>query len=285
MMTQTAGIHKNFTYYLNRIMSYGVFLVFTISTTFPLIWLAYSSFKTDAEFIRNPLALPQGLHWLNYIEAWIFGKLGLYAVNSVLYTLVGVSLVLIFAMMAAYAFSKMNFPKATALLTAVFGMGILISTHSILIPLYMLLRSMGILGSRGGMILVYIAVNLPLAIFIGTEFMKALPDSLIESAYIDGASNMRMFTSIILPMTKPVMITAGILTTLAIWNEFLLGFVFTAPSSRTLPVGIYSFSSVTNTEYGKQFAALMLGTAPIVLVYSLFNKRITKGVVAGAVKG
>lgn len=281
---QVAGT-KGPGFYFSKVVSYAVFILFTILTVYPLVWLTYSSFKTDAEFVRNALALPQGLAIENYAEAWEFGKLGLYAINSLIYTTVSVTLVLLFAMMTSYAFSKMRYRKVSALLKGFFGLGILISTHSILIPLFMLMRNLGLIDTRFGITLVYLAVNLPLAIFIGSEYMKGLPDSLVESAFMDGASNTRMFISIILPMCTPVMITAGILTTLAVWNEFLLGFIYTGPSTRTLPVGIYSFSNAMNTEYGLQFAALMIGTIPILVVYSLFNTRITKGVVAGAIKG
>ncbi|GAG64670.1 unnamed protein product, partial [marine sediment metagenome] len=141
--------------------------------------------------------------------------------------------------------------------------------------------------TRLGIIMIYVAINLPLAIFLGTEYVKAIPDSLIESAQIDGASYFRIFFNIILPMCKPVMVTILIFTALACWNEFMLALVFTSSdSSRSLPVGIYSFSGPLATEYGMQFAALVIGMTPMIILYALFHRQITREFTAGgAIKG
>ncbi|MBM3701473.1 MAG: carbohydrate ABC transporter permease [Actinobacteria bacterium] len=270
----------------NKLLIYILFIIFAILTLYPLIWLFYSSFKPILEIIRNALALPRDWIFSNYIQAIKIGKLNIYAVNSIIYTFVSTGLVIIFSMMASFAFAKIK-NRATPFLYNSFLIGLLITIQAILIPLFISMTRIGLRDTRLGIIMIYVAINLPLAIFLGTEYVKAIPDSLIESAQIDGASYFRIFFSIIMPMCKPVMVTILIFTALACWNEFMLALVFTSSdSSRSLPVGIYSFSGPLATEYGMQFAALVIGMAPMIILYALFHRQITRGFAAGgAIKG
>jgi raffinose/stachyose/melibiose transport system permease protein len=270
----------------NRLLIYIVFIIFAILTLYPLIWLFYSSFKPQLEIIRDSFALPQDPTFSNYTQAIIKGKLNIYAINSIIYTFVSTGLVIIFSMMASFAFAKIK-NRATPFLYNSFLIGLLITIQAILIPLFISMTRIGLRDTRIGIILIYVAINLPLAVYLGTEFVKAIPDSLIESAQIDGASYFRIFFKIILPMCKPVMVTILIFTALACWNEFMLALVFTSSDSvRSLPVGIFSFSGPLATEYGMQFAALVIGMTPMILLYTIFHKQITRGFVAGgAIKG
>ena len=270
----------------NRLLIYIIFIIFAILTLFPLIWLFYSSFKPQLEIIRNSFALPRDWIFGNYIQAIIKGKLNIYAINSIIYTFVSTGLVIIFSMMASFAFAKIK-NRATPFLYNSFLIGLLITIQAILIPLFISMTRIGLRDTRLGIILIYVAINLPLAVYLGTEYVKAIPDSLIESAQIDGASYFTIFIKIIMPMCKPVMVTILIFTALACWNEFMLALVFTSSdSSRSLPVGIYSFSGPLATEYGMQFAALVIGMTPMIILYALFHKQITRGFAAGgAIKG
>ena len=270
----------------NRLLIYTIFIIFAIFTLYPLIWLFYSSFKPQLEIIRDSFALPQVPTISNYTQAIIKGKLNIYTVNSIIYTFVSTGLVIIFSMMASFAFAKIK-NRATPFLYNSFLIGLLITMQAILIPLFIVMTRIGLRDTRFGIIIIYVAINLPLAVFLGTEFVKAIPDSIIESAQIDGASYFRIFFKIILPMCKPVMVTILIFTALACWNEFMLALVFTSSDSvRSLPVGIYSFSGPFATEYGMQFAALVIGMTPMILLYAIFHKQITRGFAAGgAIKG
>jgi raffinose/stachyose/melibiose transport system permease protein len=271
---------------LSSVLAYTVFILFAIITIFPLIWVFYSSFKPQLEIIRDAFALPKNPTVNNYIQAVIKGKLDKYAINSIIYTFVSSGLVIFFSMMASFAFAKIK-NKATPILYNSFLMGLLITIQAILVPLFIYMTRLGLRDTRIGIILIYTAINMPLAIYLGTEYIKAIPDSLIESAQIDGASYFTIFIRIILPMCNPVIITILIFTALACWNEFMLALVFTSSdASRSLPVGIYSFSGPLATEYGMQFAALVIGMAPMILLYVVFHKQITRGFAAqGAIKG
>jgi len=270
----------------NRLLIYTVFIIFTILTLYPLIWLFYSSFKPQLEIIRDSFALPQVPTISNYTQAIIKGKLNIYMVNSIIYTFVSTGLVIIFSMMASFAFAKIK-NRATPFLYNSFLIGLLITIQAILIPLFIVMTRIGLRDTRFGIIIIYVAINLPLAVFLGTEFIKAIPDSIIESAQIDGASYFRIFFKIILPMCKPVMVIVLIFTAVACWNEFMLALVFTSSDSvRSLPVGIFSFSGPFVTEYGMQFAALVIGMTPSIILYAIFHRQITRGfAAAGAIKG
>ncbi|MBN1411237.1 MAG: carbohydrate ABC transporter permease [Spirochaetales bacterium] len=273
---------------LSKIFSYTVFLLFTVFTIFPLVWLFYSSLKPKAEYLMDQLALPKAWTITNFVDALSVEKtnLVLFMGNSVIYTFSSTLLVILFAMMASFAFSKLPFKKTSAVFYSLFGLGLLITVQALLIPLFLFLRTVGLYDTHAGIILPYVAINLPLAVFLGTTYMRELPDSMIEAAEMDGAGKWLVFLRIIFPMCEPVIVTMGIMTVLACWNEFLFVFIFTASdATRSLPVGIYSFSGETATEYGVQFAALVIGIVPMIITYALFHKRITYGMVAGAIKG
>lgn len=224
--------------------------------------------------------------WFNYTSAFVRGNLSGKFGNSILYAGVSTFLMVFFSLMIGFAVSKIGFPKISAVVLGLIGLGYLISTNSVIIPLFLMLTKIGLTDTRIGMILVYTAFGIPMSVLLSSQFIKGLPDSLVESAEIDGASPFQSFVKIIVPMTVPVIITISIINALGIWNEFLLVLVLaSSEATKSLPVGVYSFSSLTSTQLGWQLAALVIATLPTMIVYFAFNKRITQGVVAGAVKG
>lgn len=353
-----------------KIVSYSVFILWTMVTILPLVWMLYSSFKSNEELTRNIYALPHDLlfnyndkyvvikpelnlsypydpaidkrprliiesttiaptrglmvHfllknklpkaiaalkpgdtlllsqlpasirrsiswqtvWFNYTSSFIRGGLGWKFINSLLYASISTFFIVLFGTMIGFALSKMPFKRISAVVMGLIGLGYLISTNSVIIPLFLMLSTVHLTDTHTGIILVYVAFGLPLSVLLSTQFIRGLPNSLIESAYMDGASTFRAFRSIILPMTVPVIVTIGIISALGIWNEFLLVLVLASSEfTKSLPVGVYSFSSLTSTQRGWQLAALVIATAPAMLVYFSFQKRLTRGVVGGAIKG
>lgn len=233
--------------------------------------------------LRQSISL-QTMVW-NFSSALLRGGLLQKFTNSLVYTCVSTFFVVLFGLMIGFALSKMQFKKISAVIMGIVGLGYLIGIHSVIIPLFLMLSSVGLTDSHFGIILVYVANGMPIAVLLSTQFMKGLPDSLIESAYIDGASVFRTFLSIIVPMTVPVIITIGIMCGLGIWNEFLLVLVLSSSdATKSLPVGVYSFSSLTGTQLGWQLAALVIATAPVMAVYFTFQKKLAEGVAGGALK-
>lgn len=224
--------------------------------------------------------------FFNYISAFQRGGLVGKFINSVIYAGVSTFLINLFGLMMAYALSKMVFKKLSYVIMGTVGLGYLISPHSVIIPLFLMLTSVNLTDSHFGIIMVYTAFGLPLAVLLEAQFMRGLPNSLIESAFMDGAGTFRMFRSVIVPMCAPVIVTVSIISALGIWNEFLLVLVLASSEfTKSLPVGVYSFSSLTSTQLGWQLAALVIATAPAMIVYFIFQNRLAQGVVGGAVKG
>lgn len=224
--------------------------------------------------------------WFNYDAAISRGNLGAKFLNSILYSVVSTTLIVILGLMMGFALAKMGFARVSLILGGLIGFGYLISNNSVIIPLFLMLSKLGLTDTHAGMILVYTAFGLPLSVMLSSQFIRGLPGGLIESAFIDGAGWFRTFFAIVLPMSAPVVTTIAIISALGIWNEFLLVLVIaSSEATKSLPVGVFSFSSLQSTQLGWQLAALVIAVLPVMVVYLIFNKRLTQGVVAGAVKG
>jgi raffinose/stachyose/melibiose transport system permease protein len=271
-----------------KIVAYFVMVVFGIMTVYPIFWLVLNSFKTKQEYEFNRLGLPQIPTLSNYIGkygAWNLGDFDKLIPNSLIYTLGATLGIVFFSVLAGFAFAKIP-RRATALIYASFVVGLLLSVQSLLIPLFLEVNLLGLYNTRWAVLLVYVGAGLPLGIYLATEFIKGIPTSLVESARIDGAKYFKIFRSIILPMTIPVATTLAILNITGIWNEFaLINILVSKTELKSLPLGMYRFSGSLASDWGKQFAALTIGTAPMLIFYFIFRRQITQGVTAGAVKG
>ena len=271
------------------IFSYAVYAVmffFTFMAIYPLLWLAMSSFKTTQEFqLTSELALPEIWWWKNYPDAWIRGNFASLFGNSIFYTGLTTIAIVIFSFMAGFAFAKIP-SKATKILHKSFIIGILLTLQSIMVPLFLIVNAVGLYDTRISILICYIGIGMPMGIYLATDYIKSIPDSLVESARIDGAPYLVIFGRIIFPMAMPVGITLAILTVSGTWNEFMLiNMLASSESIKSLPVGIQRFSGALASDYGKQFAALVIGLVPMLIFYLIFRKQITRGVAAGAVKG
>ena len=290
---------------VGKTLSYLVMSIFAAMTVYPIIWLLYSSFKSTTAYRLDKIGFPEKWITVNYPGAWKVGEFGTYLPNSILYTVCTTLGVLFFAIICGFAFAKIR-NRATPLLYGSFVMGILLSIQSVMVPLFIevsqldnllgrLFEALGLIkasnfhlfyNTRLGMILIYIGSGLPLAIYLATEYIKGIPNALVEAARIDGASYFRIFRSVILPMAVPIATTIAILTMPGIWNEFaLINIIMSKNDLKSLPLGIMRFDGTRATDYGKIFAALVVGMAPMLVFYIIFRKQITKGVTGGAVKG
>ncbi len=268
-----------------KVFVYLMVAIFTMLTLYPLFWLFISSLKTNTEFQLNLLGLPRNPTFSNYPTAWRLAQFGTLFVNSIFFTTVSTLLVIAFSLMAGFAFAKIR-SKATTFLHGSFIIGILLTLQSIMVPLFLMAIFVGLYDTRLGVLVPYVGMGLPIGIYLCTEFIKSIPDSVVESARIDGASYFRIFASIVSPMAKPVAVTLAILNVSGVWNEFMLiNILVSRDALRTLPVGILKFSGALASDHGRQFAALTIGLVPMVIFYLIFRKQITQGVSAGAVKG
>ncbi|MBO4508665.1 MAG: carbohydrate ABC transporter permease [Spirochaetaceae bacterium] len=223
--------------------------------------------------------------WWNFRSAWVRGELGKGFINSIIYTVASTFLVVLLGLMLGYGTTKFKFKKIAAIVSAAIALGYLLDINQLIVPLFLMLTKLGLTDTHIGIIMVYTAFGLPMAVMLSSTYIKGLPDSLVESAYIDGATPFRTFMSIIVPMTVPVIVTISIMTALGIWNEFLLVLVMASKeSTKSLPVGVFSFSSRTGIQLGWQIAALVIATIPVLVVYFIFQKKLAEGVAGGAIK-
>jgi raffinose/stachyose/melibiose transport system permease protein len=265
---------------------YLLIAVLCVTQLYPLLWLALYSVKTNEEILGGSFfALPHGLRWENYKEAFHSGHYLQYLTNSVVVTISTMVCVIIFSAMVAFAITRFRF-KYGNLVMLVFLLGMMIPMQATLLPLIVIFKNIHILNTRWSLILPYIAFSSPIAVFILSGFMRGLPNEIEESAVIDGASVYRIFRSIIIPISIPPVMTVCILTFITIWNEYILAATFISKESlKTLPFGVYSFVSQYSTNYADIGAFLIMGAAPVILLYFILSDKITKGMVAGAVKG
>ena len=264
-------------------LMYFVVVIFAVLAIYPIFWLIIQSFKTTQEYmVVSKLAFPKRWFYKNYPIAWETGKFGILMLNSIFYTSITVVSILILSFMAAFAFAKLP-SKATPIIHGSFIIGILLTLQSILVPLFLMINAVGLYNTRLGVLIPYIGIGLPMAVYLGTEYIKGIPDSIIESARIDGAKYLRIFWSIIMPIAAPVAATVVILGITGTWNEFIIINILVSQTElKSLPVGVNQFSGALASDFGKQFSALVIGMTPMVIFYLVFRKQITRGV---SVKG
>ncbi|MDR2746116.1 MAG: carbohydrate ABC transporter permease [Treponema sp.] len=259
-------------------------LVFAVLTIFPLVWLGYSSLKPNMEIMQHPLALPRAPTLYNYITAWEMAGLGQALFNSAIYSVMSTVLGIFIALAAAYGLSKFPFKSRNFFISA-FALGLMLTVHAVIIPLFLVEVKLGIVNTRLGIILPYVAFSLPMSIMIALSYVRGIPDALLESAEIDGAKYRYIFWRMIVPLSTPVIATMGILSFLGHWNEFLFVFVFTSSQAlKSLPPAITIFAGIRTTEYGLQYAALVIGFLPMLIFYMVFHSQLIKGFGEGALK-
>jgi ABC-type glycerol-3-phosphate transport system permease component len=268
------------------LLSYAAWVVL------PMIWVAWSSLKTDESIFRDAFALPVAgnLRFDNYSRAWRVARLGDYFFNSVLVTTVSVALIVSLGAMAAYALARYRHPLGRAAY-GLFIAGLMIPAQLAIVPLFFEMRTLGLLNTRLGLILVYTANGLPFAIFILVGFFRSLPRALYEAAVIDGCGEFTAFRRVLLPLAKPGLITVAIFQFIGVWKEYFYAFMLAsgdpAGQARTLPLGLANLSITAQyrSDYGTLFAGLVIVTVPILIVYVALQRRIVQGVAAGALKG
>ena len=265
-------------------LSGAAMVVLALAFFFPLVWMVLSSFKTNGAIFQSPFALPESIDLSKWVEAWEVGNLGKYALNSAIVTGASVFLILLIASLSAFAFSRYRF-RGRGLAMGLFALGLLLPLQSYFIAQSNLFTQLQITDTRWALIIPYTAMGLPLATFLLKVFMDGLPDELFDAARIDGASDLRTYSRVALPLLRPGLATVAIFSALAAWNEFLLALLYIQDDDlKTIPTGLLAFSSRYQTDYSMLFSALAIVTIPMVVIYIVFNRHIVDGITAGSVK-
>ena len=263
----------------------GVIWLFSLSCVFPVFWLLYSSFKTEAEFNRNIITLPAVPQFVNYIDAYRSAHLGRLVLNSAFNAILSMVLVILLSFTIAYLLARYNF-RGNRVIYYLFLFGMLIPIHALLVPVFVQFKAMGLFDKRITLLFPYVAFNLPLSLFLMEGYIKGIPNELDEAAFIEGSGIVRTMYSIIFPVVKPVVVAVGLLTFIFTWNEYPFALVLiNSGKLRTISLGLVSFKGEYSTNYPLQMAGIVIATAPIILLYLLFNRQIIEGMTEGSVKG
>ncbi len=265
-----------------KIFIYTVALIMVVLMAYPLIWMIYSSFKTNREIFLFPFSLPNKMRLDNWMQAWRMGNLGRYFINSIFVTSISVLLIAFLSSMAGYAFARLRF-KGREFLFYTFLLGLILPVQIVVIPLFAFLNKVRLLNTYFALILPYITWGLPLSIYIFRSFFLTLPGDIADAAKIDGCSLFGLYWKIMLPLIRPALVTIAILQSINVWNEFLLALLFIYEDElKTLPVGLLAFYGYHNINYKLIFSALSITTIPVLIVYFIFQKQIVSGLTTGA---
>ena len=269
-----------------RILALVVMIVSTVVVAYPVVFMVLTSLKSNKEFFVNLFGFPREIVWSNYSNAWSIGHLGQYFGNSLLVTIVSVAATSLIAMLGGYALAKMHIPKSDLVMT-IFMTFTFIPGIAIYISLYMMMNKMHLTGNYLTLILPYIAWQIPFNMYIFKQFFATIPNELIESARIDGCTEIKTFFNVVLPLVTPAIATVVVFTFINNWGELMWANIVTASSMKikTLPVGLLNFKTEMGVEWGQYSAGICLITIPLMAVFAYFQKYFIAGLTNGAVKG
>jgi raffinose/stachyose/melibiose transport system permease protein len=266
-------------------------LVLLIAAIFcvPLYIVIVLSLKSNSDIFAHPLSLPTHPQTSNFSTAWSQTNGGVTIshamVNNVIITVGTVLLTIVVSGLCAYTLARRHSKLSTGLYM-LFVLGLIVPYQLGVVPLYVLLRHLHLIGTYLGIILLQTGLYTPLAVFLYTGFIRALPKEYEEAAEVDGASFLRTLFRVILPMLWPVTGTIAILVAVFTWNEFFLSIIFLGGTSKEpLSVAIYSFVGGFSAQWNDIFAAVLISIAPILVFYIFAQKQLVKGIAGGGVRG
>ena len=262
----------------------SLLVLYTFISIYLIGMTILNSFKTKSELINNTMGWPSSFTLDNFREVILEDHFLRNLLNSVILVTVSVLCLCIVASMLGYALAHYEF-KGKALLESYFLLGLMFPIQLGILPLFIMLTRMHLNNTLWGLVLIYTA-NLSFSTLLFTNFFKALPKSVMESARIDGARDFQVYLRIVLPISKPVISTVALISFVQIWNDFFMPLVFlTKTGVKTLTLGIYSYSANFLANWNKIFAAITIALIPIIIIYFLFSEQIVEGLTGGAVKG
>jgi len=263
--------------------SHVLLAVWSIVVIVPFLWVVLSSFKTTKEILASPFSLPAHWQFDNYAHAWTDAGIRQFFVNTVIVVSVALVLVMLLGAMCAYVLARFKFPGSRFIYYLMLA-GLTFPIFLAIVPLFFILKNLGLINTLPGLIMVYVAFALPFTVFFLYAFFRTLPDDVYEAALIDGAGEWRTFFRIMLPMARPGMAAVAIFNFLGLWNQFLLPVALNTDQSRyVLTQGMASFASQAGyaVDFGALFAAVVITVVPVLIVYVIFQRRLEGSVSRG----
>lgn len=251
---------------------------------FPLVLTVFTSLRTPVEVALNPLGLPVPATTENFVNAFKQMDYLVSVRNTVIIMVVSVFFVVAFGALAAYPLSRLT-RRWTAWVYRMFIAGMTLPVFVIIAPLYLLQRDLGLLNTWAGVILTYVGLNLPIAIFFYTSFLRQVPIELEEAAELDGAGTFRIFRVVVFPLLQPITATLMIFIALQIWNDLIIPLVFLRDAAkRTVMVNAYANIDPNAVDPTTLFPAALLGVLPLIVIFMFMQRRVIQGLTLGAGK-
>jgi len=267
------------------ITCYCVLIFVAIIILYPLLWLLFTAMKTQQELTFNTWGIPKEPDFSNFTEAWKRSNMGRYMINSIYVTALTIIFTIVSCVPLSFVLSRFQF-RFKQLLYFIIISGMMIPIHSAIIPLYILVRNVGMMNSLFFLALIYGAFRVPFSVFILEGFMSTIPKELEECAHIDGCSIFRIFWNIAVPLSRDAIATVSILAALASWNELMVAMLLLSrQATKTLSIGLMGFISEYGSHYTQLCAGILIAIVPNVIFYIFAQEQIQKGITAGAIKG
>lgn len=273
---------------LAHLPGYVIVILWTLFTFILIGWILLASFSTTRDiFSGNVLNFSGGFHVSNYIKAWTDQNVSTYFINSLIYTVISCTLLIVVAAPAAYVLSRFKF-RGSTLIQNLFATAMGIPLIMIIMPLFSLATALHVANTKGLLIFLYVCINIPFTAFFLNTFFHNLSTTFEEAAAIDGCSPTKTFWKIMLPLSQQGIITVSIFNFITIWNEYFISLIFAnSPSNRPVAVGLYAMvQSMRYTgDWGGMFAAVVIVFLPTFILYLFLSEKIIVGITGGAIKG
>jgi len=267
-----------------RLLLHTVLMVVVLGMLFPLIWMLVISFRSQTPNFNSFMELLSGpFTFGNYVDVLSAGPFGRYFLNSTIVSVVSMIGNVIFCTMTGYALARRRIPGKQFWLVSVVAV-LMIPPQVIMIPLYRMMVTFGWINTYWALIVPTLVT--PFGIFLMRQYIQGLPREVEQAARIDGAGDMKILFSIVMPLSKPMLVVLGVFQFLTVWNTFLYPFLFTnRESMRTLTVGLTFYLGNQSIDWGHLMASAGISAIPVILLFLLFQRQIIQGMTAGAVKG
>jgi len=269
-----------------RIAVHAALIFYTLIAIGPILLILVNAFKTRRAIFGDPVALPgpDTFSLVGFQSVLSKGDVGLWFLNSIAVTVASIALVVLFGAMAAWALSEYRFRFST-LVGLYMAIGIMVPIRLGSVSILRMMVELNLVNTLTALVLVYVAQGLPLAILILGEFIQQIPRELRDAARLDGASEYRIFWSIVLPLLGPAISTVAVFTMVPIWNDLWFPLILASGGGKqTITLGVQQFIGQYVTDWNAVLAALTLAVAPILVLYVLFSRALVRGLTAGAVK-
>ncbi|WP_407649440.1 carbohydrate ABC transporter permease [Brevibacillus composti] len=267
-----------------RSLQYLFAYLFVLVALYPIVLMIGSSFKSNVEIFTNPLSFPKSFQLDTYRKLWEAVPFADFLMNSIIVSVTSVLLIAVTSAMAAFYLARFSY-RWTGVLYFFFILGLMIPVKLGIVPLFLLMKKLGLLNSLWSLILIYTASGIPISVFILTGFFRTLPVELEEAARIDGCNHFQVFWKVLLPLIRPALGTVVIINFISAWNDFFFPLIFIQEEAlKTIPVGMMVLFGEYETDWSLLFAGLTLSALPMIAVFLLASRQFMEGLTAGAVK-